>query len=70
MVGTPPEPARMRRIRPGLYERIDTPRRVAISGRLLDAIRAERPWLADWLEASEQRLAELSSRPWWRRIWS
>lgn len=39
-----------RLVRPGLYERTDTPTHVPISGRLLDAIRAESPHLAEILE--------------------
>jgi hypothetical protein len=58
---------RFRRVGPGLYERIDTPRHVEIGGRLLDAVRAENPWLADLLVAAERAAAErLRQRTWWR----
>jgi hypothetical protein len=46
---------RWRRVRPGLYERIDTPRSVPISTEFLDRIRDESPWLADFLERADAR---------------
>lgn len=47
-------PTGFRRVGPGLYERVETPRRVPIGGRLLEAIRAESPWLARFLEEAER----------------